>query len=102
MTSQAAPVSVRVKIFHAELQRIIQDSGGNAGELRVDGSTVGECLFDLMRRYPRAEPLMFDATGKLLKRFYVFVNQESMFKADFDRPVTDKDQLILVVLATAG
>ena len=45
---------------------------------------------------------MFDANGELQKRFYVFVNQESMFKADFDRSVTDKDELILVVLATAG
>ena len=30
------------------------------------------------------------------------MNQESMFKADFDQPVTDKDELILVVLATGG
>ena len=91
-------MSVRVRIYHAELQRVI----GAPGELRVNGSTVGECLTDLVRRYPQAKPLMLDANGRLLKRFYVFVNQEGMFKADFDRPVTDKDELILVVLATAG
>jgi hypothetical protein len=45
---------------------------------------------------------MFASNGELLKRFYVFVNQESMFKAGFDRPVTDKHELLLVVLATAG
>ena len=54
---QAAPVSVRSKIFHAELQRLI----GSPGELRVEGATVGECLADLVRRYPQAEPLMFDS-----------------------------------------
>ncbi len=91
-------MSVRVKIFHAELQRIVN----SPGEVRVEGTTVGECLRDLVRRYPEAERLMFDANGELQKRFYVFVNQEGMFKADFDRPVTDKDELLLVVLATAG
>jgi len=87
-----------VKIFYAELARVIDQPG----ELRVEGHTVGECLRDLVRRFPEAEPLMFDRNGELLKRFYVFVNQESMFKADFARPVTDQDELLLVVLAVAG
>lgn len=91
-------MSVSVKIYHGELQRVI----GAPGELSVEGNTVGECLADLVRRYPQAKPMIFDANGRLHKRFYVFVNQESMFKADFDRLVTDKDELILVVLATAG
>jgi molybdopterin converting factor small subunit len=91
-------MSVRVKIFHTELQRAI----GDPGEVRVEGTTVGECLHDLVRRYPQAEPLMFDGNGRLLKRFYVFVNRESLFKAAFDQPVTDKDELLLVVLAVAG
>ena len=91
-------MSVRVKIFHAELQRVV----GGPGEVRVEGTTVGECLRDLVRQYPEAERVMFASNGELLKRFYVFVNQESMFKAGFDRPVTDKDELLLVVRATAG
>jgi molybdopterin converting factor small subunit len=91
-------MSVKVKIFHTELQRLIN----NPDELRVEGKTVGECLRDLVRRYPDAERLIFDADGRLLKPFYVFVNHESMFKADFNRPVTDKDELILVALAVAG
>jgi molybdopterin converting factor small subunit len=91
-------MSVGVKIFHTELRRVV----GGPGEVRVEGTTVGECIRDLVRRYPEAERLMFDANGELLKRFYVFVNQESLFKADFDCPVTDKDELLLVVLATAG
>lgn len=97
-------MSVRVKIFHTELQRIVGGPGvvGSPGEVRVEGTTVGECIGDFVRRYPEAERLMFDANGELLKRFYVFVNQEGLFKAEFDRPVTDKDELLLVVLATAG
>jgi hypothetical protein len=91
-------MSVKVKIFHEELRRIV----GGPGDIRVEGATVGECLDDLVRRYPDAEPVMFDSAGLLHKRFYVFVNHEGLFKADFSRPVTEKDSLILVFLATAG
>jgi hypothetical protein len=91
-------VSVRVKIYHAELKRVVADPG----EIRVEGGTVRECLADFVRRYPQAEPLMFDSQGRLLKRFHVFVNQESLLKVRFEQPVTDRDQLIFVALAVAG
>lgn len=91
-------MSVKVRVFHDELRRIVDRSG----ELRLEGSTVGECLDDLIRRYPEAKPLMFDSRGRLLKRFFVFVNQEGMTKADMARPVTDRDTLLLVVLASGG
>ena len=91
-------MSVRVKIYHAELQRVT----GSPGELRVEGNTVGECLADLVRRCPEAERFMFDGRGRLLRQFYVYVNRESMFKADFSRPVGDDDTLLLVVLASGG
>jgi hypothetical protein len=91
-------VSVKTKIFHSELQRIIAEPG----ELRLKGSTVGECLADLVRRYPAVEPVIFDGQGRLRRQFYVYVNHESMFKADFSQPVTENDILILVVLASGG
>ena len=91
-------MSIRVKIFHAELQRVV----GNRSEVLVEGETVGECLADLVRRYPEAGPVMFDGSGRLHRRFYVFVNHESLFKADFDRPLTERDTLLLVFLAAAG
>ena len=45
---------------------------------------------------------MFDSRGRLRQQFYVYVNRESMFKADFSRPVTENDTLLLVVLASGG
>jgi molybdopterin converting factor small subunit len=91
-------VSIKVSIFYTDLRQAI----GEQGEIRVEGGTVGECLDELVRRYPAARPLMFDSRGRLLPRFYVFVNQESMFKADLARPVDDRDELLLVVLASGG
>ena len=91
-------MSVKVRVFYPELQRLVD----NPNELRVDGETVGECLDDLVRRYPGVEKLMFDANGELFKQVYVYVNAEGLYKADFARTVSDKDELILAVLATGG
>jgi molybdopterin converting factor small subunit len=91
-------MSVKVRAFYPELQRL----AGSSGEIRVDGDTVGDCLHDLVRQYPEVEGLLFDVRGGLLKHVYVYVNAESMYKADLARPVTEKDELLLAVLATAG
>jgi hypothetical protein len=91
-------MSVKVKMFYPALQHL----AGGADDIQAEGLTVGECLADLVGRFPGSEPLLFDTRGELLKRVYVFVNQESMFKADLEKPVGDKDELILAVLATGG
>lgn len=91
-------MSIKVKIFYPALQSLV----GGPDDIQVEGATVGECLADLVRRFPEGEPLLFDTRGDLLKRVYVFVNRESMFKADLAKPVGDKDELILAVLATGG
>jgi molybdopterin converting factor small subunit len=91
-------MSITVKAFYPELRRL----AGEPDEIQVSGATVGECLDDLVRQYPGTEKLLFDGGGRLLKPVYVYVNREGMFKADFSRPVTDKDELILAVLATGG
>ena len=91
-------MSVKINIFYPALRGLI----GDTKALRLEGSTVGECLDDLIRRYPGARELLFDPNGRLLKHVYVYVNYESLFKADLNRPVTDKDELILAVLAVGG
>jgi len=91
-------MSVKVRVFYPELQRLVTGPDG----IRVDGETVGDCLGDLVRQYPGVEKLIFDTRGELFKKVYVYVNAESMFKADFARAVSDNDELILAVLATGG
>jgi molybdopterin converting factor small subunit len=91
-------MSVKVRIFYPELQRLV----GGADDIQFEGATVGECLADLVRRFPEGERLLFDTRGDLLKRVYVFVNREGMFKADLAKPVGENDELIVAVLATGG
>ncbi len=85
------------RIFYPKLSRMLGTS-----EVRLQGGTVGECLADLTARWPAAGPVLFDRNGALQKQVYVFVNQESMQKADFSRPVGEGDVLLLAVLALGG
>ena len=91
-------MSVKARAFYPALQRLFDDPD----DVRVEGRTVGECLAELVRRYPGAEKLLFDSRGALLRNVHVFVNAEGLFKPEMTRPVTDKDQLIIAVLAIGG
>ena len=91
-------MSVRVRIFYPRLRDLIDQPG----EVRVNGQTVGDCLQDLVARFPDARELIFDREGRLQRHVYVYVNADSLHRADPARPVTEKDELLLAVLATAG
>jgi molybdopterin converting factor small subunit len=91
-------MSVNVNIFYPDLQRLV----GTTEELRLSGTTVGECLADLVGRYPAAGKLLFNSRGDLLRPVYVFVNHEGMRKAEMARPVGDEDRLIIAFLASGG
>ena len=91
-------MSVRVRIFYPALQGLL----GGTNEAVVEGATVGECLSDLVQRHPEAAKLLYDARGRLLRQVYVFVNAESTAKAEYSRPVTEKDHLIIAALALGG
>jgi molybdopterin converting factor small subunit len=91
-------MNVKVKLFYPELQRRI----GDLAEITVTGNTVGECLHDLEEQYPGAEKLIFDDQGQLLKPLFVFVNTESMYKAELNKKVTDNDVLIIAMLMLGG
>lgn len=89
---------MKVRLFYPALQQLL----GGTGQVEVEGTTVGECLADLTRRRPGVSKLLFDSQGRLLRRVYVFVNAESMNKADFSQALSEGDVLIIAVLATGG
>jgi len=91
-------MSVRANIFYPQIQQYIN----NQDAAKVDGSTVGECLNDLIRQFPGVEQWLFDKRGQLLEHVYVYINAESARKADLSEPVKETDELIIAVLITGG
>lgn len=73
-----------------------------AGEVSVDGSTVGEVLKALDAGYPGLGERLFDESGKLRRFVNVFLAEEDVrFLDGLETAVTD-GQTISVIPAVAG
>ena len=91
-------MGVKLEIFYPRLKQLL----GNTDALELEGRSVGECLKDLVKRFPGAEELLFDERGALLRQVFVYVNAESAYKVALDTPVKDGDRLIIATLAIGG
>jgi molybdopterin synthase sulfur carrier subunit len=75
---------------------------GGAGEVSVDGSTVGEVLKGLDAAHPGFGERLFDENGKIRRFVNVFLADEDVrFLSGVDTEVAD-GQTISIVPAVAG
>jgi molybdopterin converting factor small subunit len=75
---------------------------GGAGELQVDGSTVGEALKALDAAHPGLADRLFDDSGGLRRFVNVFLADEDVrFLDGLNTPVTP-GQTLSIVPAVAG
>jgi molybdopterin converting factor small subunit len=68
----------------------------------VNGNTVGECIENFIKRYPDAKKLLFDKDGNLLGYVDIFVNGESAYPEELNKPVSDGDELSIMFLLVGG
>lgn len=90
-------MSVKVNI-HPTLQHFT----GDRDVVEVNGSTVGECLENLVARFPEVKQGLFDKDGKLLNFVDVYVNGESAYPEELAKKVKDGDELHLVLIIAGG
>lgn len=70
----------------------------------VSGTTVGECLRDLVKQFPSLDGEIFAEPGGLYDCIAVGVNRE-LFTAEeetLSRPVVDGDELSLLIIVISG
>ena len=70
--------------------------------VEVEGTTVGQCLDELARRYPKIRPQLFDKKGKLRNYIDIYVNQESAYPEELEKAVSDGDELHITLLIAGG
>jgi molybdopterin converting factor small subunit len=86
-----------------KLPRFLQHEAqiGEADE--VNGTTVQECLQDLVRRYPKLEGALFDSDGKILLKWMVYKNNRVITSSSLsDFPVSEGDEIGLVPVIAGG
>lgn len=91
-------MSVKVKIFYPHLQQYTD----NQEVVEVNGSTVGECLGDLVKQFPGIEKGIFDEHGQLINYVYFFINGKGTYPTDLAKPVRDGDELTIALLLAGG
>ena len=69
---------------------------------KVKGDTVGQCLDDLVKQFPRIKRWLFNKDGQLLNYVDIYVNQESSYPEELAKPVKDGDELHITMIIAGG
>ena len=91
-------MGVKVNIYYPHLQQFTD----NQEVVKVNGSTVGECLYHLVQQFPAVGKGIFDEHGKLLNYVDIYVNQESSYPEELAKPVMDGDKLSITLMIAGG
>jgi hypothetical protein len=81
----------------------LRESVDGRESLLVEGRSIGECLRNLVARFPRLEPQIFQEEG-LLDFVSLFLNGKSLHKEPDPLllSVVDGDELTVVLLLAGG
>jgi molybdopterin converting factor small subunit len=71
-------------------------------QVDVAGGTVGECLEDLVRRYPRLKGKIFTRGGRLPKGMNIFINGASAGPRPLAMPARDGDKVHIAYIVLGG
>ncbi len=88
-------MAIRIKL-NLPLQRL----SNNREIIDVSGSTVKECLEDLMRQIPGSRSELFQEDGSF--SLLVLLNNEPLPEQNLEFSVQDKDELWLLSIVSGG
>ncbi len=71
-------------------------------EVEVNGKTVGDCLNNLVKRFPDIKNGLFDEKGNVLNVVEIYVNDESAYPDELLKPVSDGDEIYLTLKLAGG
>ncbi len=75
---------------------------GGQNIVEVNGSTVGQCLEQLVTRYPEIKGSLYRKNGKLSCFIEIWVNQKTSYPEELTMPVKDGDELRMLGLMILG
>jgi sulfur-carrier protein len=70
--------------------------------VETQGITVGECIEDLIARYPGMKAAIFDTKGQLRNTIDIYLNMESTYPDELKKGVQSGDEIHLTILLAGG
>ena len=74
----------------------------NNTSVEVEGGTIGECIHDLVRQYPKLAKVLLNKDGNLYNTYEVFLNGKSAYPNEMAKPVKDGDNLNIMPIIHGG
>ena len=90
-------MSVKVNI-HPILYHLTNDQD----VAEVNGSTVGQCLEQLVAQFPEIKQGLFGKDSQLLDYVDIYVNGESAYPEELAKPTKDGDTIHIVLMIAGG
>lgn len=84
------------------LPPFFQQFTGGQKVVETKGDTVGECLQDLVLRFPEIKQRLYDKKGELAQFIEIYVNSESSYPEELAKTVKEGDELTIVVALSGG
>ena len=82
---------------------VLRSSAGGAKQVEIGGSTVGEVLEDLVRRYPALGPQLMTPEGELNRFVNVYVDgQDVRYLQERATPVAERDEVVILPAMAGG
>lgn len=74
----------------------------NQSAVDVSGNTIGQCLEQLVTRFPELKKWLYKKDGKLSDLVDIYLNGESSFPLELSKLVKDGDELHIIVIISGG
>ena len=87
---------------NVEMSSIFGRYTNNQLKVKVQGSTIRECLHDLIRQFPDLKRILLNKAGNLMHGYDIYINGEGNYPLDMNRQVTDGDKLNVVYVIHGG
>ena len=75
---------------------------GRPDFVEVEGTTINDCLKDLIVKHPHIEKYIYDYPGQMCKAILFFHNGLSISQDELDRPVKDGDEVFPLMMLGGG
>jgi molybdopterin converting factor small subunit len=70
--------------------------------VQVSGDTVGDCLNDLVQRFPQMKTALWGGGGRLKNQIEIYVNMESAYPDELKKRVVPGDEIHITVMLAGG
>jgi molybdopterin converting factor small subunit len=84
--------------LHPFLYNLIEDKE----IIQTTGSTVGECIDQLIAQYPVLRKYIFYKNRELQTNIAIYVNLKNIRLNELEWPVTDGDKIYLMMIVAGG